>query len=139
MIAGAKYVGKNVVGHDVLGQDDGNPQLYLLGDGGSGKRFPYNCFFCTMSKRNQLDLIAPVLLNINLTLPPSLFSACEFLLVLYYKHNTLISQERENNELRALNRKMEKTQTERAKQYEKKLDTLNKELEALRRRVGPSL
>jgi len=24
MVAGAKYVGKNVVGHDVLGQDGGN-------------------------------------------------------------------------------------------------------------------
>ncbi|KAL5250504.1 hypothetical protein ACHWQZ_G016293 [Mnemiopsis leidyi] len=51
----------------------------------------------------------------------------------------LAAQERENNELRALNRKMEKTQTERAKQYEKKLDTLNKELEALRRRQGNAI
>ena len=28
-VAGAKYAGKNVVGHDVLGQDDGNP-LFLF-------------------------------------------------------------------------------------------------------------
>ena len=41
--------------------------------------------------------------------------------------------------MRALNRKMEKAQAERAKQYEKELDALNKELEALRRRVGPSI
>ena len=45
----------------------------------------------------------------------------------------LVFQEKENNELRALNRKMEKAQAERAKQYEKELDALNKELEALRR------
>ncbi|XP_063688179.1 myosin-3-like [Bolinopsis microptera] len=48
----------------------------------------------------------------------------------------LASQEKENNELRALNRKMEKLQAERAKQYEKELEDMNKELEALRRRLG---
>ena len=55
------------------------------------------------------------------------------------EENFLVFQEKENNELRALNRKMEKAQAERAKQYEKELDALNKELEALRRRVGPTI
>ena len=31
MVAGAKYVGKNVVGHDFLGQDDGNQRIELGG------------------------------------------------------------------------------------------------------------
>ena len=55
------------------------------------------------------------------------------------EENFPMFQEKENNELRALNRKMEKAQAERAKQYEKELDALNKELEALRRRVGPTI
>ena len=27
-VAGAKYAGKNVLGHDVLGQDDGNLEMF---------------------------------------------------------------------------------------------------------------
>ena len=44
MVTGAKHVGKNVVGHDVLGQEDGNQSLTLT-------RLPLIDIYCYLNSK----------------------------------------------------------------------------------------